>query len=184
MTYHPGVRIRRALIPLLLVATSVLGACGGDDGDDDNASDEPTTEATQGEATDEPSADSACDVLSTDEVAEAVGSPVKEGIPSSGPAITGGSFDTCIWRSEDPENPLDTATITIYPNAAAADSVRSDDSEDIDGIGDKAFTDTFASIWVYVGEKSFFAQWYAISGTDEENLPKSKALATAAADAL
>ena len=175
-------RIRRGLVPLLLVAASALAACGG--GEDDDQADEPTTEATQGDLAEEPSGDSACELLSTDEVAAAVGSPVKDGIPASGAAITGGSFDTCVWRSDDPDNPADTATITIYPNAAAADSVRSDDSEAVEGIGDEAFIDAFASIWVYVGEKSFFAQWYAIGGSDEENLPESEALATAAADAL
>jgi len=181
------VRIRRALVPLLLVTASTLAACGGDGDDDDKASDEPTSEASQEdsqEANDGASGDPICDVLTTDEVAEAVGSPVKEGIRSSGPAVTGGRFDTCVWQSDDPDNPADTATVTIYPNADAADSVRSDDSEELDGIGDQAFADSFASVWVYDGEKSFFAQWYAISGTDEDNLPKSKALASLVADAL
>ena len=183
MTYHPGVRIRRALLPLLLVATSALAACGGDDDGDDDAGGEPSSESSQDDGAEQPG-DPACDLLTTDEVAEAVGSPVKEGVRSSGAAVTGGRFDTCVWQSDDPENPADTATLTIYPNAAAADSVRDDDSEAVDGIGDDAFLDSFASIWVYDGEKSFFAQWYAISGSDEENLPKSKALASAAADAI
>jgi hypothetical protein len=89
-----------------------------------------------------------------------------------------------VWQSDDPDHPADTATVTIYPNAAAADSAREDDSQDVEGIGDKAFTVSFAGIWVYEGEKSFFAQWYTFSGTDEENLPASKALATAVAGQL
>ena len=184
-------RIRRALVPLLLVTVSTLAACGGDGDDDDKASDETTSEAGQEysqeasqDGGDDASGQPICDLLTTDEVAEAVGSPVKEGIRSSGPAVTGGRFDTCVWQSDDPDNPADTATVTIYPNADAADSVRSDDSEELDGIGDQAFADSFASVWVYDGEKSFFTQWYAISGTDEDNLPKSKALASLVADAL
>ena len=39
-------------------------------------------------------------------------------------------------------------------------------------------------MWVYVGDGSLFAQWYSFDGTDEENLPQSKALARAAVDAL
>jgi hypothetical protein len=39
-------------------------------------------------------------------------------------------------------------------------------------------------MWVYVGDESLFAQWYAFAGSDEENLPKSQALAEAAVDAL
>jgi hypothetical protein len=175
------VRTRRALVPLVLVACFALGACGGDDGDDGDDSagggKSPTSEDTQADVR-------ACGLLSTDEVAAAVGSPVKPGIATNGPAITGGGFTTCVWQSADPDNPADTATLTIYPNADAADSVRDADSVDVDGIGDDAFSVSFAGIWVYDGEKSFLAQWYAFSGTDEEHLPKSEALAKAAADAL
>jgi hypothetical protein len=179
------VRIRRALVPLLLVTTSALAACGGGDGDGDStASDEPSTsQHTEADAADSADA-AACDLLSTDDVTAAVGAPVKEGIATSGPSVAGGTFDTCVWQSDDPANPADTATVTIYPNTAAADSARADDSEDVEGIGDKAFTVAFAGIWVYQGDKSVFVQWYAFSGTDEENLPKSEALARAAVEAL
>ena len=192
-------RLRRALVPLLLVAISPLAACGGDDGDDDTAGGEPSSEVTAEEddtAGDEPSSEvtaeedetdapsGPCELLSTDEVAAAVGSPVKEGTALSGPAVTGGTFDTCAWQSDDPTSPADTATVTIYPNAAAADSARTDDSEDVAGIGDKAFTIAFAGIWFYEGERSYFVQWYAFSHTDEENLPKSEALAKAFVEAL
>jgi hypothetical protein len=191
MTYHPAVRTRRALVPLLLVVSGALTACGGDDSDDSSADDEPTTsqEASGGDSTDSPDGGdggevSACGVLSADEVEAAVGSPVKEGIASSGPAVTGGSFTTCIWQSADPDHPADTATLTIYPNADAADSVRSEDSEDLEGIGDEAFSDSVSSVWVYVGDQSFFAQWYVFGTMDDEGLEQSKALATAAADNL
>jgi hypothetical protein len=113
-------------------------------------------------------------------VAEAVGSPVKEGVRSSGPAITGGRFSSCLWQSDDPDTPADTATLTIYPNTDAADSAREDDSQDVSGIGDKAFTASFSSIWVYVGDESFFAQWFAFSDS-EDNGPVTEALAEAAA---
>lgn len=126
----------------------------------------------------------ACDLLTTDEVADAVGSPVKDGIRTSGPAVTGGDFSTCVWQSADPDNPADTATLTIYENAAAADSVRRDDSPAVDGIGDSAFSDSVSSVWVYDGEKSFFTQWYIFGTMDDEGLEQSKALAQAAADKL
>jgi hypothetical protein len=142
----------------------------------------PTAPASTSDAGSEDVA--ACDLLTTDEVAAAVGSPVKAGVASSGPSITGGSFTSCVWPSDDPDNPADTATVTIYPNADAADSAREDDSQDVSGIGDKAFTGSFASMWVYLGEKSFFAQWYAFSGSDDESMPKSQALAKAVVDAL
>jgi hypothetical protein len=54
----------------------------------------------------------------------------------------------------------------------------------VPGIGDHAYSGSFASVWAYVGARSLFAQWYAFSGTDADNLPKSQALAKAAADAL
>lgn len=180
-------RIRRALVPLLLVATAAVSGCGGDDADD-SASDDPTTEATQ--TGDDSSVDSsvdkvvACDLLSPDDVAAAVGEPVKEGVPSSGPAITGGDYTTCVWASADQAVDFGTATVTIYENAEAADSARQDDDPDVAGVGDSAFSGAFSSIWVYVGERSFFAQWYTVSAIDEENLPKSQALAEAVVDAL
>ena len=177
--------LRRALVPLALVACAALSACGGDDGDDgddrDGSSAEDTPSAAQGDSADDVVA---CDLLTSDEVEAAVGSPVKGGIPTSGPAVTGGDFTTCVWQSADAENPADSATLTIYENADAADSVRGDDSLDLEGIGDQAFSDTISSVWVYDGERSFFAQWYVFGTMDDEGLEQSKALARAAADAL
>jgi hypothetical protein len=185
------VNLRRALVPVVLATVATLAACGGNDSGGSASDDKPTASQSQSTATpsaDDPGGDSgdaaACDLLTTDEVAAAVGSPVKAGVASSGPAVTGGSFTTCVWQSDDPDNPADTATVTVYPNADAADSAREDDSQDVSGIGDKAFTGSFASMWVYVGEKSFFAQWYAFGGTDEESMPKSQALAKAVVGAL
>ena len=89
-----------------------------------------------------------------------------------------------MWQSDDPDNPADTATLTVYSNTAAADSAREDDSEDLEGIGDKAYSGSVSSVWVYVGERSFFAQWYTFNTMDDEGLEQSKALATAAADKL
>ena len=183
-------RLRRALVPaLLMAATAVLTACGGDNSSGSQAStDESTSASPSSSATSSDSVGSsdieACDVLSADQVSAAVGAPVKEGVATSGPAITGGSFTSCLWQSDDPDNPADTATVTIYPNADAADSAREDDSQDVEGIGDRAFSGSFASMWVYVGDRSLFAQWYALSGSDQDNLPKSQALAKVAADAL
>ena len=189
MTYDPAVRIRRALVPLLLLLSAAVVACGGDDGDqnDGDSGGDTSAEATATATASETAAEvevSACGLLTPEEVEAAVGSPVKEGIASSGPAMTGGSFTTCIWQSADANNPADTATITIYPNADAADSARSDDAKDLDGIGDTAYSDSVSSVWVYVGDQSFFAQWYVFGTMDDEGLEQSKALATAAADKL
>ena len=174
-------RIRRALVPLVLVASSALSACGGDDGDDDSSARRRRAAPRRSSG----DTRNACDLLTADEVAAAVGSPVKEGVRDSGPAVTGGRFSTCVWQSDDPEHPADTATLTIYPNADAADSARSDDAQDVTGIGDQAFTDSFESIWVYVGDESFFAQWYAFDSDDEENAAAERgARQGASADAL
>jgi hypothetical protein len=193
------VTIRRTLAPLVLVAATALTSCGGDGSDSGASADDAsvtqsdtqsdtqsaTESATASEGASQGSDETAaCDLLTTDQVAAAVGSPVKPGTPSSGPALTGGSFTSCLWLSADPDNPADTATVTIYPNADAADSAREDDSQDVAGIGDQAFSASFGSMWVYVGDQSFFAQWYTFSGSDAENLPKSQALAQAVVDAL
>jgi Protein of unknown function (DUF3558) len=184
------VRIRRALVPLVLVAGTALTACGGADDDSGSKGDASDATPTSGVASDPTESDvpdldvEACDLLSADEVAEAVGTPVKEGTPSSGPAITGGEFSSCTWVSDDPDHPADSATITVYPNSDAADSARGEDAQPVEELGSSAFSAAFASIWVYVDERSLFAQWYTFNGTDAENLPLTKALAEAAVDAL
>lgn len=178
-------RIRRALVPLALVACTALSACGG--GDDDKSSDDdakPSAGASGATApTDAPSAPAlevaACDLLSPDEVADAVDAKVKEGVPTTGPVVTGGKFSSCQYTSDDPDHPADAATVTLYPNTDAADVARGEDSQPVKGLGDQAFTSSFGSVWVYVDDISFFAQWYTFDGTEQENLPKSKALAEA-----
>ena len=168
-------RVRRALISLVLVVTAGLSGCGDDDGSDETGSDEPSSDtAGSGDTR------NACEVLTAAEVTEAVGAPVKEGVRSSGPASTGGRFSSCVWQSDDPASPADSATLTIYPNTAAADSAREDGSQDVPGIGDGAFTAAFSSIWVYVGEESFFAQRYTVDDS-EGNGALAEALAEAAA---
>ena len=190
LIYPSAVRIRRALLPLTLVACLGLAACGG--GDDDKGSDDDqkasdssseATDATTGPATvDLPG--TACELLSVEEVADAVGSEVEKGTLSTGPTVSGGEFSSCAYLSADPDHPADTATIVLYPNLDAADQGRGEDAQPIKGLGDQAYASTFGSVWVYVDEISLFAQWYAFGGTDQENLPKSKALAQAAVEAL
>ena len=71
-------RIRRALVPVLLATVATLTACGGGDSGG-QAADDPTsasTEATEGGAAGDDGGDpagdvAACDLLTTDEVAEA-----------------------------------------------------------------------------------------------------------------
>jgi len=184
------VRIRRLLVPLAVLAGSTLAACGG--GDDDSSGEKPNdakaSTSSSATGTSSPAPDGlptlACDLVSADDVAEAVGSPVKAGTPLSGPAVTGGEFSTCAFLSDDPENPADTATITLYPNRDAADQGRGADAEPIEGLGDEAWAAAFGSVWVHVGDISLFTQWYTFDGTDEENLSSSTALAEAAVDAL
>jgi hypothetical protein len=194
-------QLRRTLLPLVLLTATTLAGCGGDDSSGGSAADDSTASSSASASASASASSSAgggtdaqtggvqigvtaCDLLTTDEVAAAVGSPVKEGIETSGPAATGGTFTSCQWMSDDPDNPADSASLYLYTNTAAADSAREDDSQDLPGLGDQAFSVSYAGVWVYEGEQSFLAQWYTFSGTDEENLPKSEALAQAAVDKL
>lgn len=191
LIYPSAVRIRRVLLPLALVACAAVPACGGGDDDkSDDATPSPNpsaspgaTEATSGPATvDLPS--EACDLLSAEEVSDLVGTKVKKGTPASGPTTSGGEFSSCAYASDDPDHPADTATIVLYPNLDAADQGRGEDAQPIKGLGDQAYASTFGSVWVYVDDISLFTQWYSFDGTDQENLPKSKALAKAVVDEL
>jgi hypothetical protein len=163
-----AVKTRRLLA--LLFVVPLFAACGGEDEPEsaDRPSDRPTVES------EEPEGD-ACSLLSTEEVAEAVGAEVQDGVGSSSPVATGGSQTTCTWKGV--ENPAATAMLAVYTDASAADSVREDDSAPLPEVGEDAFEGPFASVWAYAGDGSFTTQWYDFGASDEENLPKSVALA-------
>lgn len=169
--------VLRRVAPWAL-ALVVVSGCGGG-ADQDGPGETPTTEGReQAEIPD------ACALLTQVEVSEAVGTEVGPGRGSSGPVATGGSQSTCEWFSV--QHSADTAKITIYSETTAADSVRDADPdvESIPGLGDDAFAGDFASVWVYQGDLSFMAQWYSMLAEDEENRPRSEALARLAADRL
>jgi hypothetical protein len=175
----PAVRLRR--VASLLFVVPLLVACGGDSEPDDDAAEEPTKSPTVSE--DSGGAPDACSLISAEEVAQAVGAEVGEGVPSgTDGVVTGGSQTTCTWTGVADATSI--ATVTIYSDASAADSVRTDDSAPLPEVGDDAFVGPYASVWGYAGEGSFFAQWYDFGGSDEENLPKSTALALLVRDAL
>lgn len=177
-----AVLIRRIVLSLCLAP--LLVSCGGDQ----DPGQQPNDDATSAESSDkggDEAADGggdACSVLSAEEVAEAVGTEVGDGVGTSSPVATGGTQTTCIWAGV--ENAAATATLTVYTEASAADSVRVDDSAPVPELGGDAFVGSFASVWAYAGEGSFMTQWYDFGGSDEENLPKSVALATLVADRL
>jgi hypothetical protein len=183
------VQIRRAVVPLVLLLAAALASCGGDgsggsDDSDGGAAAPPDGTSNSSEAgAGDGGAVEPCDLLSTDDVAAAVGTPVKEGVASSGPAVTGGSFDTCVWQSDDTDQ-YGMATVTIYPNGDAADSARGEGAETVEGVGSQAFSVQFSGLWVYVDDRSFFAQWYTLDDVDLDNLPQSTALAEAVISAL
>ena len=162
-----AVKTRRLLA--LLFVVPLLAACGGEDEPRD-AADDPTPEIVG-----EPIGSEACDLLTVDEISDAVGVDVEMGVGNSSVVATGGSQKTCLWRAVD--QPLATATLTVYTDASAADSVKDADSLPLPEVGDDAFIGSFASVWAYAGEGSFMVQWYDVDGSDEENLPKSIALA-------
>ncbi|MBJ7356452.1 hypothetical protein [Nocardioides sp.] len=181
--------LRRAVS--LLFVVPLLVACGGDTDADDPSGSDGSGSGTAGspDATDGPSVTEdaggvpdACSLVSTDEVTMAVGTTVSDGVGGDGPVATGGSQSTCTWRGV--EDPSASAMITVYTDASAADSVREDDSAPVPELGDDAFVGPFASVWAYAGEGSFTAQWYDFSGSDEENLPRSTALALLVREAL
>lgn len=174
-----GVKTRRLLA--LLAVVPVLVACSGGDDPEPQAStaasaetgdsgDDETDDETEGATEDV----DACSLFSTDEVSEAVGADVKEGVGSSGPVITGGTQATCTWQGAEGASQ---AFITIYTDASAADSVKTADSLPLPEVGNDAFIGPVASVWAYVGDGSFTTQWYELGALDDENLPKSIALA-------
>jgi hypothetical protein len=175
-----SVNLRR--IALLLVVPVLVGCGGGDDGDD-GADDKPeASDSTTSASADGGDVSDVCSLISLDEVAEAVGAEVEEGVPTEADVVTGGSQSTCTWTGTSDATAV--ATVTVYTEASAADSVLTEDSVPLPEVGDDAFVGPYASVWAYAGGGSFFAQWYDFEGSDEENLPKSTALALLVRDAL
>jgi hypothetical protein len=176
-----AVTVRR--LAALFLVVPLLAACGGeDDPKESGAEDEPTSVGSSDTGTDQGSGDDACSVLTTDAVAEAVGGPVKEGVASSAEVMTGGTQTTCVWSTAG--EGFATATLTVYTDRSAADSVLNEDSLPLPEVGNDAFIGSVASVWGYAGEGSFMTQWYEMGALDEESLPKSIALAKAYLDAL
>jgi hypothetical protein len=171
----PAVTLRR--LAVLLLAVPLLVSCSGDGGDGDGDAD-PETTASAGSG----DSDSACDLLTTEEVAEAVGTQVEDGVGADGPVVTGGTQSTCTWRGV--EDASAQAMLTVYTDASAAESVREDDSTPLPDVGDDAFVGPFASVWAFAGDGSFTTQWFDVRGSDEENLPRSTALALLVRDKL
>lgn len=170
----------RRVVTSVVVLLAAVAGCGGDDAPESPG--RPTSSSSVAGDTGQDSR--ACALLSRLEVSEAVGAEMGPGRGSAGAVATGGSQSTCEWFSV--EQPGDTAKLTIYSDTTAADSVRDadPDAEPVPGIGDEAFVGSYASVWVYQGEQSFMAQWYSMSTSDEQNLPRSEALARLAADRL
>jgi hypothetical protein len=174
---------RRIALPCVLLALTVANGCGGGETDDQAGRGSPSSSANPDDE-DAGEGSAACALLTQVEVSEAVGTEVGPGRGTSGPVATGGEQSTCEWFSV--EHPADTAKLTIYTKTSAADSVKDSDpdAKPLPGVGDDAFIGAFASVWVYQGIQSFMAQWYSMMASDEENLPKSEALAKLAVDRL
>jgi hypothetical protein len=170
----PAVTVRR--LAVLLSVVPLLVACSGED--------EPAPATGEGKSTEADSSgdEGACSVLSTAAVAEAVGTEVKEGVSTSASVATGGTQTTCVWNVAG--EGFATATLTVYTDRSAADSVLTDDSLPLPEVGNDAFVGSFASVWGYFGEGCFMTQWYDVGSSDEQSLPKSIALAQASLDAL
>lgn len=168
----------RRVVIWLVVLLGVFAGCGGGD-DPDRGGRPAASSSTAGDADSQ-----ACALLSRLEVSDAVGAEMGPGRGSGGTVATGGSQSTCEWFSV--EQPGGTAKLTIYSETSAADSVKESDpdSEPLPGVGDEAFVGSYASVWVYDGDRSFMAQWYSMTTSDEQNLPRSEALARSAADRL
>jgi hypothetical protein len=177
---------------VLALALGVLAGCGSDTDDpsDGQAAQDVPSATSSGSPTSgggddaDDGATDACALLTQVEVSDAVGTEVGPGRASSGAVATGGSQSTCEWFSV--EQPADTAKLTIYSETSAADSVKDSDpdAKPLADVGDQAFIGAFASVWVYQGDQSFMAQWYSMTASDDESLPKSEALAKLAADRL
>lgn len=163
----------------MLFVVPLLVACGNDGepgGAPQDGADSPSV------TDDEEVARDACSLLTTDEVSIAVGVTLSDGLGGDGPVATGGFQSTCTWRGL--ENPSAIATVTVYTESSAADSVRTDDSVPLPEVGENAFVGPFASVWAYAGVGSYTAQWYDFGASDAENLPKSTTLALLVLDAL
>ncbi len=125
------------LLALLAVAV-LLAACGSDDSDDEPGAAAPTTgvpQAQAGAASPGP-AKPTCELLSRDEVAQALGNPVTAGVPAGKDCSWGTDVDggTSLNLTVDKPAPNQVGTTCDFRKA----SVSKDNQERVSGVGESA----------------------------------------------
>ncbi len=90
----------------------------------------------------------------------------------------------CAWN--ETAHPLNTVRVSVWDQPSAFDDARKTAStvQEFQGIGEKSFTASFASIFAVAGGHTLFVQYYSPDGEDADHLPISTALAKSAAARL
>jgi hypothetical protein len=130
------------------------------------------------------SVDTACGLLSKEDVADAVGGPVQDGVAYGGSVNTSDTAGCTYYSAEDP---TDTASIFVYATTARAETMFAAGGTEISGIGDKAVitgNGPVVSIWFTIDDRSGVAGWVTYTGTAEESLTKAEKLAKALVAAM
>jgi len=175
------------LLISLLASLLLLSACGGGDDDDEgdggvvtvtagSGDDEPDTSATPVATPDgdDDSGDArfdSCELLTADEVSEALGAPVGEGeLTDIDP------FFDCSWESEE----FDSVSVSVYlasrPEVEAFFDA-TEDAEPVEGLGDRAQYSGFGFLEVLKGESNITISLINFDIEDDEKLEILKGLA-------
>ncbi len=167
------------------IALSACGSSGGaataaTTGGETPSSSSSTSSGNSGSAT----AASACDLLTVSEIDAATKASFNAGKLEKNQDTPYGKYTSCVWQ--DKAHPLNAVRVSTWASASGFEAAKqtAGDIEEVSGIGEKAFSASFASVYVLANGHAMFAQYYSPDGSDEEHLPISESLAKAAAARL
>lgn len=167
--------MRIAQIPLItfvsVAAAATLAACGS------HSTAKSASAATKAAA-------GACTLLTQTDLQKAAGTSFNDGRLERSEQTPYGKYTVCTWSEK--AHPLNLVRVSVWDDASAFDAARktSGKVQDSNGIGEKSFTASFASVFALTNGHTLFAQYYSLDGSDAEHLPISIALAKDAAARL
>ena len=161
----------------VFTATLALTACVSASKSQANTSSSTGKSGTAGVA-------SACELLTTGEIVAATKSSFGPGKLEKTQDTPYGKYTSCVWQEK--AHPLNAVRVSMWTAASGFEAAKQTAGEvkDYPGLGEKAFTAPFASVYVLANGKTFFAQYYSPDGSDEEHLPISESLAKTASARL
>jgi hypothetical protein len=134
----------------------------------------------------DPSAPAACSLLTVDELGFTAGdgTTFAEGRADEAQETAYGAHTACTWTSSEGTDA--TVRVSIWDQPTAFDDARAQvgAAGELDGLGDRAFSSTLASVYAVAGGHTVFVQFQDLDRDDATNLAATTGLAQLVASRL